>query len=431
MLTPILPDLWTLTSGGTVLSAAQAGVTEILRRRATQSTETCTVYTAGRAFDAAPLFTHGSTVTIRRAGTPWFVGRVTATPGSGDGSGEEGAYQLSGPWWYLENLVCQQSWSLRGGEATGTLSRLVLGQGLDGTRLTSGQVLAETLQYAVDAGAPFALGVIEPAAFLPLDELRDVTCAEVIRKVLRWHPDGVAWFDHATVPLPTFHCRARASLPATTLTVGQPPLAAVNGLTARPDLALPAVVLHYETSDGDTLDVLTDAAPAGATGREFGALVATIPAGPNPDPGTAPATAASALLRLNGDGDNGGGPPAASLAQTLYAAHAAPLHSGSVVLVERDADGTPTGPGTVLNLAHAARTEWATMRAVVVEDETRVSTGTTTVRFGPPEHLGAADLATRLGVTRPGIGGREAGSPAALGTPSSAQRVSGRVGGGQ
>ena len=419
-----LSDLWTLASGGTILSAAQAGVTEILRRRATQSTETCTLRATGRAFDAAPLFAHGSTVTVRRGGTPWFVGRVTGTPGSGDGASEESAYALSGSWWYLENLVCQQSWSLRGGAATGTLSRLVLGQRLDGTRLTSGQVLAETLQYAIDAGAPFALGVIEPAAFLPLDELRDVTCAEAIRKILRWHPDCVAWFDHATAPLPTFHCRARANLAATTLTVGQPPLAAVDSLTARPDLALPAVVLHYEANDGDTLDVLTDAAPAGATGREFGALVATIPAGTNPRTNDSTSSAASPLLRINGGGSSA---PPASLAQTLYAAHAAPLHSGSMRLVERDAGGTATGPGTVLNLANAACAEWSAMRAVVVEDETRVSTGTTTVRFGPPEHLGAADLATRLGITRPGVGGREMGSPAALGTPSSTARISGRV----
>ena len=421
---PNLADLWTLASGGTTFSAAQAGVTEILRRRATQSTETCVVHTAGRAFDAAPLFAHGSTVTILRDGAPWFVGRVTAVPGSGDGAAEGSAYALSGPWWYLENLVCQQSWSLRGGEATGLLSRVVLGQALDGTRLTSGQVLAETLQYAIDAGAPFALGVIEPAAYLPLDELRDVTCAETIRKILRWHPDCVAWFDHTTAPLPTFHCRARVNLEATTLTVGQAPLAAVNSLTARTDLALPAVVLHYETTDDSgNLDVLTDAAPAGATGREFGALVATIPAGTTPDTNTAAATAASPLLRNPSSGDS----PVASLAQTLYAAHAAPLHSGSVVLVERRAGDTPTGPGTVLNLANAAQAEWATMRAVVVEDETRVSTGTTTVRFGPPEHLGAADLATRLSVTRSGVGGRETGSPAALSTPSSAARVSGRT----
>ena len=413
-------NLWQLTSGGSVFSAAQAGVTEILRRRATQSTETCTVRTAGRAFDAAPLFACGAPVTILRDGVPWFVGRVTGAPGSGDGSAEETSYELSGPWWYLENLVSQQSWSLRGGETTGLLSRLVLGQALDGSRLTSGQVLTETLQFAIDAGAPLGIGVVEPAALLPLDELRDVTCAEVLRKILRWHPDCAAWFDHTTAPVPTFHCRARANLPATTLSVGQAPLVAVRSLTARTDLAVPAVVLHYETSDGDMLDALTDAAPAGATGREFGALVATIPAGAATDAGS---TALTFSQLPSGGADN---PPAASLAQTLYAARSAPMYSGSVVLVEREAGGTLTGPGTVLNLANAARAEWATMRAVVVADETRVSTGTTVVRFGPADHLGPADLATLLSVTRPGIGGREPGSPAAMQTPSSTARVSGR-----
>ena len=421
MSTPFISNVWALSGEGASISAAQAGVTEITRLRATQSTETCTVWTDGRTFDAEPLFAHGSTVTVLRDGVPWFVGRVTGTPGSGDGNTEGFSHELSGPWWYLENLVCRQNWTLRGGETTALLGRLVLGQALDGTRLTSGQILTETLQYAIDSGAPLQIGVVEPDALLPLDELRDVTCAEVIRKILRWHPDCVAWFDHATAPVPTFHCRARGSLTATTFTVGQPPLAAVRAITQRLDLITPAVVLHYETDDGDTTDVLTDAAPAGATGREFGALVATISAGPGALSGGGSFTPARMAAFA------GNGAPAETLAQTLFRARSTPAYSGSVVLVEPEAGGTATGPGTTLNLANAARAEWATMCAPVVEDETRVSNGTTTLRFGPAEHLGAADLATALSVSRPGVGGREAGSPSAVQTLSSAARVSGLV----
>lgn len=399
------------------VSAAQAGVSDIVRRRLTQDTETCRLLADGRACDDVPLFAYGSTVSVRRDGVPWFVGRVTGAPGTGDGRGESAALVLSGPWWYLEQLVYQQAWTLRGGEGSGPSSRVVLGQADDGSRLTSGEIIIQVLQFAREAGAPLQVGVVDPAAYLPLDELRDVTCAEVIRKVLRWHPDCVAWFDHATLPVPTFHCRARAELAAVTLTVGQAPLAAVRAITARADLVAPAVVLYYETGDGDTTDLLVDAAPDGATGREFGALVATIPAGEEAGP---------THITLDDLPTRGGGGSGESLAETLYAARSVLGYSGSVVLVEPEAGGPGgVGVGNALNLAGAARTEWAAMRAVVVEDETRVASGTTTVRFGPAEHLAAADLAAALSVTRPGVGGREPGSPAAVRTASSATRVSG------
>ncbi len=278
---PPLSTIWTLSCQGVILTAADAGISAITRHRVSRAADTCTLRFDGRPFDAAPPFASGETVTVARAGTPWFVGRVTSVPASGDGGAEAQVCTLSGPWWYLAQLVCQQQWTLQGGAATAWLSRLVLGQAADGTRLNTGQVVIEALQYAIDAGAPFAIGTVEPAFLAPLDEVKDLTCAAVILRMLRWHPDCVAWFDHAATPVPTFHCRARTGLPAATLTVGAPPLAAVRGLTARHDLQVPAVVFHYETTtsaNGQVLtDVSTDAAPPGATGREFGAVVGTIP----------------------------------------------------------------------------------------------------------------------------------------------------------
>ncbi len=281
MPTPILSPDWTLSCQGVTTSAAAAGITAMIRHRASQATDTCTLRFDGRAFDAAPPFPFGATVVITRRGTTWFVGRVTSVPSSGDGRSETQTCELSGPWWYLANLVCQQLWTLRGGEATTALGRLVLGQADDGATLTTGQIITAALQYCIDAGAPLAVGTIEPAVTAPWQEAKDVTCAEVIRRALLWTPDCLAWFDYTTAPVPTFHCRARANLPAATLRVGTPPLAAVRGLTARYDLLVPAVVLRYETSgqsDGQAqTDVTTDAAPPGATGREFGAVVGTIP----------------------------------------------------------------------------------------------------------------------------------------------------------
>ena len=431
----LLAEIWTLTCGGVTTGAGQMGVTDLVRRRVSQGADVCFVHVDGASVGSAAVFAPGQSVTVARNGVTWFVGRVTAVPASGDGQGQGQVYRLSGPWWFLEQLVARQQWSVRGGEATAWTSRLILGQATDGSRLTTGQVVTQTLQDAADAGAPLQVGVVDPALVAPFDELRDVTCAQVVQAVLRWHPDCVAWFDYATTPTPTWHCRQRGNLPAVSLGLGSAPLAEVRGITARPDLAAPAVVLNYEVSltaaDGSTvLDVVTDAAPAGATGREFGAVVATIPLRA-PASVTDAATAVHAVLGamypgLTPNGETG----ADGLAAGFLAALSAVPYCGSVVLVEGAGElgATGAGVGSVLNLTGVgAAAEWATMRALVVEEEVRAATGTTTLRFGPAadeQGLGAA-----LRVTRPGVVGREAGSPGLEGTVMSGVRVSGKIGG--
>ena len=434
----LLAEDWTLTCGGLTQSAAEIGVTDLVRRRVSQGADVCLVQVGASAVGTALVFAYGATVVIARNGVTWFVGRVTAVPASGDGDGEGQVYRLSGPWWFLEQLVARQSWSVRGGQGSVSTSRLILGQAADGSRLTTGGVIGQMLQDAVAAGAPLQAGVIDPALFAPLDEVRELTCAEVVQAMLRWHPDGVTWFDYTTTPLPTLHCRQRRNLPAATLTVGSAPLAAVRGITARHDLAVPAVVLHYEVSvagsDGATLlDVVTDAAPAGATGQEFGALVGTIPLGA---PGvaanaaTAVGTAMGALLAAGAQEPAGG---TMSLAAGVLAAWSALAYSGSVVLAEGPGalGGTGAGLGSVVNLAGSGPADWATMRALVVAEEVRVATGTTTLQFGPGSagegEGNGGGLSGALRVTRSGVTGREAGSQGLAGTAMSAVRVSGQV----
>ena len=414
----LLTETWTLTCGGVTRNAADAGVTDLVRHRVSQGTDVCFVHVDGASVGTAALFAYGDSVSVARNGVPWFVGRVTAVPAGGDGEGEGMVYRLSGPWWFLEQLVARQQWNVRGGAGTAWTSRLILGQAADGSRLSTGQVITQTLQDAIDAGAPLLVGTVDPALMPPLDEVRELTCADVVRAMLRWHPDCAAWFDYSTAGAPTWHCRQRANLPAVALRVGCAPLAEARGISARHDLAAPAVVLHYEVSDDDSdgtvlLDVVTDAAPAGATGREFGAVVGTIPL-------RAPTGAAA--------GAAGGTVGTDGLAAGFLAALSVVPYSGTVVLVEGRGllGGTGAGPGSVVNLAGGGAPEdWATMRALVVEEEVRVATGTTILRFGPTGEDGGLQAA--LKVTRPGGVGREAGSPGLDGTALSATRVSGRI----
>ena len=170
---------------------------------------------------------------------------------------------------------------------------------------------------------------------VPFDQVSDVTCAEVIKKMLRWHPDAALWFDYSTDPTPTVHVRARGDLAAVAIPFGDRTVR-LGDITRHDELYAPAVVIHYETTGTDEgqvhTDVVTDAAPAGATGTEWGAVVLTIPLR-----GAARATVSQSLVVRpipNGVGDAGlldylqwkdpalvtlGGGAATSIAVTSYA----------------------------------------------------------------------------------------------------------------
>lgn len=60
--------------------------------------------------------------------------------------------------------------------------------------------------FATSGQFPFQIGTVSPNVDCPIDEVRDITCAEVIHKMLRWTPDAVTWFDYSTSP-PTFNCK--------------------------------------------------------------------------------------------------------------------------------------------------------------------------------------------------------------------------------
>ncbi len=74
--------------------------------------------------------------------------------------------------------------------------------------------------------------------------------------MLRWHPDGVTWFDYATTP-PTLHLRQRANLAAAVFSVAGQPHTGLD-IAARPDLVPPVVVLKYQIlNQNDGIDQAT------------------------------------------------------------------------------------------------------------------------------------------------------------------------------
>lgn len=245
---------WTIAFNGVEKLLADWGLVGVTRRLVSQGQDELSFKADGSPADGTILFApFAQTLTLWRnrnvdsvgvfsGGTQWFSGIVTQVPRMGAPDAEAMMYKVAGPWWYLDNLVFQQpyqnvflGYATPGDSSTpatfGTKhsTHLFLNQGLSGSALvkvTTGAQIIEALNWAlkpfVDASAapPFQIGSVTPAVDAPIDEVRDITCAEVIRKMLRWTPDAVTWFDYSTSP-PTFNCKRRAELATVNLNVGQ------------------------------------------------------------------------------------------------------------------------------------------------------------------------------------------------------------------
>lgn len=280
-------NTWTLTNAqGTEKSFAEWGLGALERKLVNQGQDEVTFTAPGAAYDGEPLLAYGDTVAIRRDGALWFQGRVIGVPRVGAASAESMRYTIAGPWWYLEDLVFQQQWKQLSDFTNSNSpladvyrSRVVIGQSEAGAKLNSAQQITEVINFAIAQGRPLQLGAVEPVADFPWDERRDPSCATVIKRVLRWTPDAVTYFDYSTTP-PTLHVRNRSSLTAVTIPVNAGAPVESLTITPRNDLQRSVVTLKYEqtnTVDGaDFTQLVVDQYPTGSNENAIAALSMTF-----------------------------------------------------------------------------------------------------------------------------------------------------------
>lgn len=214
----------------------------------------------GRAADAANLFALGDgginhRVTILRDSTPVFMGIITDAPRNGDGGREDNRFKVAGPWWLLEELTYEQAWKSWNGTELEDIysSHLFLGQAPDGTYLTNSQVVAAVIDFAApiilaSCGMTITadLSGFDGIAF-PVAEVRDVSCAEAIRKVLRYTPDAKLWWDYSGDD-PVMRVARRSALAAVALPIGAGNQLVALDITPRLDLLRPVVILDFEVA---------------------------------------------------------------------------------------------------------------------------------------------------------------------------------------
>lgn len=273
--------MWSLQYNNQTYSFESAKISSLKRKLLNQAADTVSFK---QALPNTVGLKANTTIRILKENTPWFHGIITKLENTTTASESYQTCHIAGPWWYLEHLVFQQAWlqNQTPNEAQPTLEsiykgRLILGQGLDGTALSVEDQIKEILNYAIAAGAPFQIGGLGLNFTIPFDEVKDISCAEALQRLLRWSPDTVLYFDYATLPLPTLHLRPRSAMPSLELEYSK--LHSLQ-ITPRYDLQVPSVLLKYEKthkSDNDSWTTTeVDAYPEGATGQEFNAMVLTI-----------------------------------------------------------------------------------------------------------------------------------------------------------
>jgi hypothetical protein len=235
---------------------------------------------------ATTLWAYKARVTIWRDDVKWFQGFVTKLPRQGSGRGESQGYTLSGPMWYLDNLVYQETWRHLEQPTPETpavdvlTGRVLIGMDEAGDRIATGAQLTAILTWAAAAGVPLTVGTILTGWQVWPSEIKDRTVGQIVRQILKWHPDAVMWWDYSTTD-PTVHIQQRADLTAWDVDLADEDAVTDLSITPRPDLVLPACKLVWEwthTADEDTYTTSeVEIWPALATGLEIGALVMTIP----------------------------------------------------------------------------------------------------------------------------------------------------------
>jgi len=262
---------------------AASDLSNVTLEVANMAVDRLTFQAASRDITDPLLFTYNQPVSITRDGKPFFSGRVGRPQVAGDSKQEGHSYEILGPWDQLERLIFMQTW--KSGHWDKDIwtsgwdykSRCVLGQTTDGAAMSIGEIISEVIHYAIGCGVSIEKGTIDAGPFVPWEEVVDITCADIIRRMARWLPGAVGWFDYSAA-IPVFNFRVSSSLNPLTLTVGQ----TIDGvsLTEINTRSVPAVVLIYEQSNDVNgqamLSTVKDCCPGNATGREIGAIVQTI-----------------------------------------------------------------------------------------------------------------------------------------------------------
>jgi hypothetical protein len=353
-----------------------------LRRRNMSADEfTADLAPSDTALTDSPVFSYGSEIALYRGDVCWFRGKVPRNPVYSKKPKERQSLIAAGPWLDLERIVYQQTRKElideedeESGTQNVTTSSVVLFQNLDGSTMDLGEQITAILQFAIDNGVDLQIGTIDPDFDVPWEEGTDLSCANALRRCMRWCPDAVEWIDYTTTP-PTIHVRRRANL--TSATRALTAIEDIDELTSLPDLVPAGVQIFVRkiiTFASGRRMLRYPVQNAGTVSPLLGVIVSTIKPSSTEQP--IPTT----------------------LAAQYYSTLSTLQWAGRIRLHEEEVTGVAT-VGNVFNIT-SGQSAWSTMNAVVQEVAYAIQVGTTEITIGPMTALGLSDFIALLNANR-------------------------------
>ncbi len=237
-------------------------------------------------FSTSLAISINSKVKLYRDDTCIFSGTIYKAPEEESAKSDASTcYQALGPWQELEEIVYQQKWNClfsyddSGIESYNTLkSHIILGQDEYGNLIDIATQIRNILSYAITASADIAIGTINTYSPMLYDETKDISVATAIKRVLKWIPDAVSYFDYSK-STPTLNIHRRASLTSKDIDINNDYVKSYK-ITPREDLVINGVEVKYEkthTQDGESWNTIeTDAYPTNFNSQSKKALVMTV-----------------------------------------------------------------------------------------------------------------------------------------------------------
>ncbi len=198
---------------------------------------------------------------------------------------------FTGPWRWLERAVFEQTWVKNNSDGTKTTLRWAHcfipqrvvdsgGGGYVQQNTTTGQQMRAALDYVLELAqldglpAPFTVAASfdadVPNLTVPVQEVQNVYCSEVVRLMFRWSP-GSVWFDYSTSP-PTIYAKPYETQAAVNLSLTSKKQGDYN-VIERHDLKHDAVSFTYEqVAQNGSFNSVVDTWPASANPRGFRTL---------------------------------------------------------------------------------------------------------------------------------------------------------------
>jgi len=255
-------------NNGAPQTLAAAGIGEAQLVFSANGVDTLTLDLSVASFHASGGYVHLDKISIIQRSddhptTPdvcIFHGTVEEIPRHAVGGGRQSRrYVVKGPSHDLQLCHFSQQWTYRdaGGISTKDYEPVVcLGESSSGARLTSGQQIAEAVDYAILRGVGILKGTIASGVTVPFDERSNIMCWDVVVSMLRFTPDYVLHWDYNTKTgsdyTPTCHVTAPASMSAKSKAVTS--LSAAE-FVPRHDIQVPGltIIFNYtDTIDGQT-----------------------------------------------------------------------------------------------------------------------------------------------------------------------------------